>query len=356
MDALAGLIALAPGLLARYILGAAHLLARVPYHAVYFDNPYLKYWLGYVYLLFGLAYLLRPKARRKYALATVLAVGTLALTIHLGTARYDGLLHAVVLDVGQGESVVLADHGEFALVDCGSSNRWVRAGEVAANRLRSMGCRELDVLLLTHDDYDHTSGVPGLLDRLPVRMLLIPEGLADSGLVKDAAARGVKVKTITDLAALDLGEARLTVYPPVGEDGDNERGLSLLTTSGECDLLLTGDMDSATERTLLARYDLPDIEVLVVGHHGSKNSTSNDLLDALAPETAVISVGSSNRYGHPSDEAMRRLAEHGCAVYRTDLQGDVHLSLSKTPFRQSELSMKQGDHYGIREKTEQVRQ
>ena len=65
----------------------------------------------------------------------------------------------------------------------------------------------------------------------------------------------------------------------------------------------------------------------MVGHHGSKYSTSDDLLDALTPETAVISVG-SNSYGHPTDETLRRLAEHSCAIYRTDMQGTIHLSLN----------------------------
>ncbi len=123
------------------------------------------------------------------------------------------------------------------------------------------------------------------------------------------------------------GRAVLTILPPVGEGGDNEQGLSVLATSGNEDLLITGDMNAATERKLLETFVLPDIEVLVTGHHGSKYSTCNDLLDALTPETACISVG-SNSYGHPADETLRRLAEHGCAVYRTDMQGNIHLSLN----------------------------
>ena len=90
----------------------------------------------------------------------------------------------------------------------------------------------------------------------------------------------------------------------------------------------------------LVRLELEaDIEYLVAGHHGSKSSTSKELLDALTPETVCISVG-SNSYGHPADETLRRLAEHGCTVYRTDLHGDIH------------LLMNQGDQHGIREETE----
>ena len=125
-----------------------------------------------------------------------------------------------------------------------------------------------------------------------------------------------------------IGSAVLTLLPPVGEGEDNERCLSVLASAGEKDILITGDMDSTTERKLLETYDLPDLEALVAGHHGSKYSTSNDLLDALAPETACIRVG-SNSYGHPADETMRRLAEHGCAIYRTDMQGSIHLSLNR---------------------------
>ena len=94
------------------------------------------------------------------------------------------------------------------------------------------------------------------------------------------------------------------------------------------DLLITGDMDSATERRLLKAYGLPNIEILVVGHHGCKYSTSDELLDALSPELAVISVG-PNSYGHPADETLRRLAKEDCAIYRTDKQGSIHLTLNR---------------------------
>ena len=88
-----------------------------------------------------------------------------------------------------------------------------------------------------------------------------------------------------------------------------------------------GDLDMASERLLLEAYDLPDIELLVVGHHGSKYSTSPELLSILMPEQAVISCG-SNSYGHPTDETLRRLVEHGAELFRTDLQGTIHFTLN----------------------------
>ena len=139
---------------------------QLPHHALYFTNPYLKYWLVFLYVLFAAAFFLRPKARRKYAVAGVLAAVSLAVTVRLGAPHYTrGGLDAYVLDVGQGESVLLTSGGKFALVDCGSRNSWYDAGGIAADHLATMGCGTLDYLIQTHYDCDHSSGVAELLAR-----------------------------------------------------------------------------------------------------------------------------------------------------------------------------------------------
>lgn len=324
-------LAFVPGLLVRYLLWMAGLLARIPYHALYFSNPYLKYWLGLLYLLFGIAWLSREKGKRKWLLSAGLSAACLLYAVYLGSLRYAyGSLNAEVLDVGQGQSVILSSQGDFALTDCGSLNRWKDAGGIAAEALQSAGCRQLRYLLLTHYDYDHVSGVQGLLARVGAETLLCPPDGGDTdaqaAILAAAEANGTEVRFITEETTLPLGEATLTVYPPLGDDSSNERGLVYLVSAGDYDLLITGDIDAEMERRLIERYDLPDIEALVVGHHGSKYSTSSELLDALRPETAFISVG-SNSYGHPSDQAMERLAERDITIYRTDLQGDLRLSV-----------------------------
>lgn len=324
------LVGLIPAALVRYILAVAHLLEGIPHHTLYFDNPYLKYWLAFVYLLFLTAYLLGPKTRRKYALAAGCGLLTLAVTVRLGAARDRSDLDVYVLDVGQGQSVLLSSGGQYALTDCGSGSSWYNAGQTAVYRLRSLGTRTLDYLILTHYDSDHVNGAAAVLERMDVGVLLVPDVTDDAGLrqsvLNAAADAGTEVRLLTEETRLLLGDAHLTVYPPVGEGTDNDRGLAMLASVGEQDLLITGDMDAATERKLLEAWDLPDLEYLVAGHHGSRYSTSDDLLDALTPETVLISVG-SNSYGHPAEETLRRLAEHGCTVYRTDLHGTIHLSI-----------------------------
>ena len=324
------LLGLAPRLLIWYILHVAELMAGLPYHAVSFSGPYLRCWLPFAWSICALA-LLCGRRRRTCALAAVLAGAALWASVLAEEAYYGrGTLQVLALDVGQGQSILLSSGGQRALVDCGGS-AWCDPGQTAADQLASMGCRELDYLVLTHYDQDHINGVTALLERLPVKTLLLPDGEdpgeAENAVLASAKAHGVQIRYIQAETALSLGAAGLTVYPPLGTAGDNERGLAVLCTAGDFDLLITGDMSTATERLLLERYDLPDTEVLVAGHHGSKYSTSNALLEALTPETAIISVG-SNSYGHPADETLRRLAESGAAICRTDKQGTIHLTVN----------------------------
>lgn len=323
---LAAALAWLPTLPVRYVLLCAHLLAKIPLHAVYFSNPFLKYWLVYVYLLFALARLLRCPGVRLYALSALLSCAALAATLRTGQALYRANVDALALDVGQGQSIVLASRGRFALVDCGSSNRWKDPGTVAGQMLLGMGCHRLDALILTHFDSDHVNGVETLLARLPVKALYVPDA-PPADIAALAERYRIPVHIVRERTAAGFGLGQLVLFPPVGVAGSNDLGLSILASAGDTDLLITGDMGQDAERLLLRRYALPDLEAYVVGHHGSKYSTSEDLLSALTPETACISVG-SNSYGHPAPETLQRLSEHRCAVYRTDLDGTIHLCMN----------------------------
>lgn len=318
-----------PLLLVKYILWVAHLLLAVPYHAVYFTNVYLRVWLLYVYAAF-LGCAVTPDGKRKYALASALTVLTLAACLWLNSHwQQYGAFRAAVLDVGQGESVALCSGSEAALVDCGSSNSYVDAGSVAADALQSAGIRRLSAVIVTHYHADHTNGLTEVLTRLPVDTLYLPDiedeyGVRDR-LVSLAAHQGADVVFVTEPTRIALGEAALTVYPPLLTTGDlNEQGLTALATAGDFDLLITGDMAGQTEQLLAQTYPLPDVEVLVVSHHGSRYSSDESFLRAITPDNAVISVG-DNRYGHPAEETLRRLQAVGATVWRTDQQGSIRI-------------------------------
>lgn len=318
--------------LVRYILWIANGMMSWRYHAVYFTNPYLIYWLLFLYAVFiGCA--ATPDGKRKYLLASALSVLTLTAAIWVNRQDYQyGVLTALTLDVGQGESVILTSGGETALVDCGSSNSYKDPGGLAADTLHSMGVRELSAVVVTHYHADHTNGLYEVLRRIPVQTIYLPDIEDEYGvrerLVSLAEEKGAQVTYVTKETADTLGDTVLTIYPPVQSGGDlNELGLTALASAGDFDLLITGDMSGSTEKKLVETYALPDIEVLVVSHHGSRYSSNIRFLKSVTPEAAVISVGDNN-YGHPSEETLQRLLAVGADIWRTDQQGTIRITVN----------------------------
>ncbi len=311
-------LAVLPAALARYVLWTAELLCRIPGHSLRFSTPAAAMWLVLVYGLLGRV------RRRGYVLAALLALASLeaARALPRLTVRNDALT-AVVVDVGQGAAALLHAGDSTILVDCGSLSRPERAGDAVAEAMETYGWTALDAVVLTHCHADHAGGLPSLLEQVPAERLLLPRTDPE----EDAAdllarERGVAVEYIEEPSRTDLGQGTLTVYPPVTAGETNEEGLSVLCSLGDFDLLITGDMDSATEAALLETYPLPDLEVLLAGHHGSKYATSQTLLEETRPEVGIISVG-PNTFGHPTAEAMGRMTGAGMDLYRTDRQGNI---------------------------------
>ena len=133
-----------------------------------------------------------------------------------------------------------------------------------------------------------------------------------------------QIVELRDNIILTYGDTEISVFGPVVPDSGNESSLAILFRHENCDILITGDRSDFGERMLLKTADIPQVDILVAGHHGSKHSTSEELLHAVMPEIAVISVG-ENYYGHPTQEVLARLAAIGAEVYRTDIHGNIVL-------------------------------
>lgn len=312
--------------LGRYVVWMVTALARLPFAAVAVSGPgYLLAWLGFGYVVLLLWLLWRGERKRPLVPLCACAVTLAAALILNALSLTGGGLIVSVLDVGQGQSVLLTSDRATVLVDCGGTGP-VDPGDVAADHIQAGGRSRLDLLVLTHFHADHASGVARLFDRLEVGTLAVPDVEEEDPLRREilalARSAGTELLFIREDTPISFGEAELTVYAPLGDGGANEEGLSVLATHGEFDALITGDMNAAVEKRLVKYGNLPDIEVLVAGHHGSAASTSEELLLAARPEYAIISVG-YNSYGHPAPEAMERMAAAGCAIYRTDRMGTV---------------------------------
>ena len=321
--------------MAKYILFVSRKLAVVPWHAVYFESVYVLCWLGFAYLLLAMVTLRKTETREKL-LACAAALVTLVVAVTFTQRDYRcGEMNIAALDVGQGQSILVTSGEETVLIDCGSANSYISAGDVAGDMLLSMGAGQVDYLVLTHFHADHVNGLPVLLARMRVKRMVMPRPEENDemgqAVLRIAEHYGVDVIFIEKDTTFAFGRAELRVNAPVRQltgldETENENGLTVLCTVGDFDFLVTGDMDKATEERLVRQKKLPDVELMMVGHHGSDGSGSEGLLAAVKPEAAIISVG-GNSYGHPAEGALRRLAKHGVELYRTDLQGHVRISV-----------------------------
>jgi competence protein ComEC len=163
-----------------------------------------------------------------------------------------------------------------------------------------------------------------------VDKLWLPDIEDESGardrITETAQRFGTAVEFIRSTSNMVFGEADMTVYPPLMSGDMNEQGLTALCSAGDFDILITGDMAGTTEKRLVETYRMPDVEVLLVSHHGSRYSSDSSFLSSVCPDTAIISVG-YNTYGHPTQEAISRLKNCGAEIYRTDEQGSILITV-----------------------------
>jgi len=310
---------------ARYIIYVARFFASVPFSIIYSSNIHIMFWLAYVYIIFTVLPIIKARLRQYIypcCISIILLISVILVsTVIPVSAAGDNSI--TVVDVGQGMSVVINANDRTIVIDCGS-NSSNNAGESVHEFLLNHGRTNVDLLIITHFHSDHINGIEFLLSRISISALAIPdpEGsyLAED-IIELARKRGTDIIYISETHSAEFNELTIFIYPPLGIGDENERGLSVLS-AGNINALITGDMNSSTERALLRFAALPKLDLLVVGHHGSRYSTSDELLDTLLPDIVVIPVG-QNSFGHPAPETLVRLKRVGAAIYRTDEHGHV---------------------------------
>lgn len=262
------------------------------------------------------------------ALSLLIAVNIFVFCAYVGTNR--GTLRVSVLDVGQGDSILIeGPTGIQVLVDGGAGHAVLgELGDVMGPFDRS-----LDLILETHPDRDHIGGLPAVLDRYRVAAFMEP-GITDESAAASALAAalqnesGVKHFIARRGMRIDLGSGAYAdvLYPDrdSGKMDTNNGSVVLHVVYGKTAFMLTGDLPSPIE-DWLAVLDNPPAggdgelksDVLKAGHHGSKYSTDDVWLDAVAPSMVAISAGKDNPYGHPTPETLSRIKREGAEVYST---------------------------------------
>ena len=315
-----------------YVRHITEYLSGFSFSAIPIDSFYYRIWLSFLYVIFVMVWFAGRKRRLILPVCCVCitllcAVWYTSLEFRLGSGKI------VVLDVGQGQSVLIRSGRCIAMTDCGGSEA-ENAGNIAADYLQSRGYQHLDFLILTHDHADHANGVYQLLERIDVKKLVLPRQGEESQLrreiLRKAEEKGTEICQLEQDTKLLLEDGNsITMYTPMNVQADiNEQGLTVLAEIGDFSALLIGDMGEDSERALLRREKLSEVELLVVGHHGASTSSGEEFLNVIKPELAVISVGEYNRYGHPGEDVLQRLENVGAEIYRTDLHGTVVVDIN----------------------------
>ena len=258
------------------------------------------------------------------------------LILHPLSNRTSGTLRIDFLDVGQGDSaLVTMPDGTTLLVDAGGNtmDSARRIGEtVVSEYLWWRGLSQIDYVLATHADADHIDGLNDVLKNFTVRSALIARRPADdpefAKFAQTLARTNTHSETIVAGDVIHFGDVAVSVlWPPAaGEKSANNDSIVLRIQYGERSILLTGDIEQATERSLLASQQQLHADVLKVPHHGSKTSSTEAFVNATKPSLAIISVGRTSRFGHPHKEVVERWQSSGAIVLTTGHSGTITIT------------------------------
>ena len=312
----------------------SRMACKLPFSTMVFGQPRIWEMVLYYILLMLLSVLVTYRKSLKYIGVGFTLFCCIAVLLFV-PRKETGMLNVAMLDVGQGDSIfVEGPKGNTYLIDGGSSD----VSKVGKYRiepyLKSQGVGSLDYVFVTHGDSDHYNGIQEMIERqgmgIRIKHLVLPVNWQNEStlvaLAKKAKEQGVSLLVMKGGDAIMEGEMRMLCVQPYSCDdalSGNAGSMVLSVCYKGFSMLCTGDVEGHGEELLRKRLQDKTFHVLKVAHHGSKNSSKEQLLDIIRPRYALVSAGTNNSYGHPHKETVERLKKIGSRIYETTKNGAI---------------------------------
>ena len=233
------------------------------------------------------------------------------------------------ISTGNSDAILICNNNEYALIDGGDNND----EKMLVNYLKNQGVNELKYLILTHPDADHCGGLDAVVNNFTIKNVFVGNGDAETKTYQEFVTACIN-KNLQPSVPLEnkifkLGNGTLKFYNQKSNYNDaNNNSLITLYTNNSIKCLLMGDAKQEVE-SILPLNEIGKIDILKVGHHGAKTSSSDNFIKSINPKYAVICCGKNNKYGHPHKETLETLQKYNVKVFRTDIDGNIIFKLDK---------------------------
>lgn len=291
-----------------------------------FTFMHLPIYFYIIYIIIIILIIINLKRKKYYPIYLLILI----LFIHYNIPSFTNISYITMIDVGQGDSILIHSNKESILIDTGgkvSSNTSIAENTIIPI-LKSLGIKRIKYLILTHGDYDHMGESLNLIENFKVKTVIFNVGnynYLEQELIKKLNKK--KIPYYQNVEELSLNKNKLYFLNTKLYDNENDNSSVIYTNINNHKILLMGDAGVGVEEELIKKYNLKNIDILKVGHHGSKTSSSIDFVNYINPKISLISVGEDNKFNHPNQEVLEVL-KNG-KIYRTDKEGTITIKLKE---------------------------
>lgn len=344
---LAHIIAYIESILVNVLVITANFFGTMKLSKIYVTTPSIIYIIGYYVLILGLTVFKKKKYYNLIKYKKTIVLINIILIISMNIYKLQGM-RVYFIDVGQGDStLIVTQSNKKILIDTGGRTKesgYDIGGQIVLPYLLNRKIKKLDYVMISHFDSDHCEALLTIMDGVKISNLIISKQVERTELfekiIKKAREKYINIILVKKGTVIEIDKVvKLNILYPNEDlifDDMNNNSIVAKLNYKEFSILFTGDIEEKAERKIIELYQGTDIlksKVLKVAHHGSNTSTSEDFLNEVLPEIAIIGVGKNNKFGHPAKVTIERLSKIKTSIYRTDMEGEIIINYKKNKLR-----------------------